>query len=85
MFLSSRLAAALLLLALPARGQETKVAPPVKVEAVALHINKAPPQGDPDLAPNMEPAPGTKIAVLVAVAEGGIIKLDERSRRSKCR
>lgn len=76
-----RFAAALLLLALPARAQETKAPSPVKVEAVGLHVNKAPHQGDPELAPNMEPAPGTEIAVLLALAEGGIIKLDERKSK----
>ena len=74
---------AFMVLALPLRAQETTAAQ-VKVEVVGLHVNKAPYKDDKELAPNMEPAPGTKVNVLVSVGAGGIIKLDDhKSKLSK--
>ena len=70
----------LLALALSALTQETTTAR-TKVEAVGLSVHKAPYQGDKELGPGMNPAPGIAVSVLVAVEEGGIIKLDERKSR----
>jgi len=67
----------LLVFGSPLCGQDTASGTPGKVEIVGLHINKAPFGGDKDLASNMEPAPGTKLGVLVALGDGGIIRLDE--------
>ncbi len=75
-----RIASILALWVVGAQAQDTTAARS-KVEVVGLTVNKAPYQGDKDLRPNMDPAPGTKVVVLVAVDEGGIIKLDERKSR----
>ena len=76
-----RLFAPLFILAAAAPPQETAGGGKIKVEAVGLHINKAPYLGDKDFARPMEPTPGTLVSVLVVLDEGGIIRLD--SNKSK--
>lgn len=78
--MTNRLFLWMLLLAAPLAAQDTTTAK-VKAEVTGIHVNKAPYQGDQDLAPNMEPAPGTKLSVLLTVPNGGIIRMDEHKSK----